>query len=1048
MTSSLALLSARATTYTKAAPVSLRARLRLTVLFGFALFFMSLAPAYGQQFATLRLTVDDPQGIAVAQAKVTIRNSDTGVVRNEASDQRGVVSIPGLSAGQYTVTVDADSFASYQAPLVLTLGQVADLQVLLRIRTNTEQVEVRDTAQGVDKERIEGSQVIEPKQISDLPISDRDFIDFVLLTPTATVGRNSSTGAQSAFQETVLEVSFAGLRETHSVFYGLDGVDDTTLVSGVQRVSPSLDWVQEFRVVSGPDAAGSGLSLGAAVNTITKSGTNDLHGSVYEYIRNNAANANNLLSAPGFDTLRFNQFGATVGGPLRKDKAFYFLGYEGQRRAQSPIYSRFILKCIDTAGCLGPGTPSINQIKTSLGLSPENLGSILQIGDYNNAFGKFTDVLNQRSTLSVGYLFADVHNGNTPAASPGQGLPSSYRDNRVHDQTAYANFFHVISNHWTSESSVNFGRRIFYMNPVGAGFEPTINVADTLYSGGFLGGVDYYSEHHFQAKEALAYTRGEHTLKFGAELEPGWFSAQTPYFTPGVGIFSPQSFFGTGPFAAFGPGTAVQFLFQQTKADFGQQVPQRNVPFTNGFYDGPDGPAHQAADQVAFWHKLVGLYVQDQWKVKQNLVLSAGLRYDVDFLPSASDLKIVGQMNPTNYGNVQPRVGLAYGFRNGKGAVRSSFGLYTGSLEYSSLVNGWHGASPFTTMNQPLLPTFANPTRDLVGFGPAGMVGTAGPVLAGAAFSNFTHNGIYPAPGILKQFPLGFTVRKFPSSYTEQANLEVENELGGKWYLTLGYHYVHAIHLNSSNTINGTPAGFLSDGRQKFTPADPAFGFVLYDTPSGWSIYHGGSVTLRKEFSQHFSVLTNYVYGKSIDLATENQLQDEPQDYLQPQLDRSVSDNDVRHRLVVTALAETPETWSAPLRGIQLSMLNTLQSAQAYSILAGSDINGDGFPFNDRVGNIGRNTYQGAPYYDTDLRLQRLFSLSERYKLNASAEALNVLNRVNVQDVDQVYGAGEFGGAIPKHYGDGVTSPANPTFGSPTFAGAARQIQISIKLKF
>ena len=176
--------------------------------------------------------------------------------------------------------------------------------------------------------------------------------------------------------------------------------------------------------------------------------------------------------------------------------------------------------------------------------------------------------------------------------------------------------------------------------------------------------------------------------------------------------------------------------------------------------------------------------------------------------------------------------------------------------------------------------------------------------------------------------------------------------------------------------------------------------------------------------------------------------QNEPQDYLQPQLDRSVSDNDVRHRLVVTALAETPETWSAPLRGIQFSMLNTLQSAQAYSILAGSDINGDGFPFNDRVGNIGRNTYQGAPYYDTDLRLQRLFSLNERYKLNASAEALNVLNRVNMQDVDQVYGAGEFGGGIPKRYGDGITSPANPTFGSPTFAGAARQFQLSLKLKF
>ncbi len=129
-------------------------------------------------------------------------------------------------------------------------------------------------------------------------------------------------------------------------------------------------------------------------------------------------------------------------------------------------------------------------------------------------------------------------------------------------------------------------------------------------------------------------------------------------------------------------------------------------------------------------------------------------------------------------------------------------------------------------------------------------------------------------------------------------------------------------------------------------------------------------------------------------------------------------------------------------------MLNTLQSPQYYSILAGSDINGDGFPFNDRVGAIGRNSYRGAAYYDTDIRLQRLLNVSERVKVNLSAEVLNLLNRVNVQDVDQVYGAGEFAGPIPERYGDGVTSPANPTFGSPTFAGSARQIQLSLKLKF
>ena len=491
-----------------------------------------------QQFATLNVTVVDPSGSVIPQAKLSVLSSDTGLARMKLSDRLGLAEIPGLPAGQYTISVEATSFALYQTHLSLTLGQIASLQVALRVSAADEDVEVLGTAQDVDRERTESSQVISPHEISDLPIADRDFVDFVLLTPTATVGRNFSTGAQSAFQETVLEVSFGGLRETHSVFYGLDGTDYTTSVSGVQRVSPSLDWVQEFRVVNGPDAS-DGLNLGGSVNTVTKSGTNELHGSVYDYFRNSQLDANNLLSAPGFNTLRFNQFGANVGGPLRRDKLFYFAGYEGQRRAQSPLYSRFVLKCINTEGCLGPGTPSINEVKTDLGLAPENLGSILQSNDYDNAFGKASDVLSDRSTLAVGYLFTNVRNGNTAAASPGQGLPSSYRDNLIHDQTIYGNLFHVLSNRWSSESSLSFGRRIFTMNPVGAGYEPAINVADTLYSGGFLGGVSYYSEYRFQAREALTYTRGSNSLKLGAEFEPIWFSAKTPYFTPGVGIFSP-----------------------------------------------------------------------------------------------------------------------------------------------------------------------------------------------------------------------------------------------------------------------------------------------------------------------------------------------------------------------------------------------------------------------------------------------------------------------------------------------------------------------------
>jgi hypothetical protein len=171
-----------------------------------------------------------------------------------------------------------------------------------------------------------------------------------------------------------------------------------------------------------PYSADNGRNLGAVVSTVTKSGSNDVHGSAYEFFRNNELDANNLLAAPGFNTTRFNQFGGDIGGPIRHDKLFYFLGYEGQRRAESPHYSSFILHCTDNPGCMGPGTPSINQVKQSLGLQPENLGSILQIGDYDKFFGKLTDVLSDKSTLNVGYLFNDDRKTAHTGGSPGSGL--------------------------------------------------------------------------------------------------------------------------------------------------------------------------------------------------------------------------------------------------------------------------------------------------------------------------------------------------------------------------------------------------------------------------------------------------------------------------------------------------------------------------------------------------------------------------------------------------------------------------------------------------
>jgi hypothetical protein len=1046
--------------------------------------------ALGQELATLKVTVNDQTGAVIPSAAVSLRNTQTGAKRSDISESHGLSVIPGIPAGDYELTVEAKGFTPRKLPVSLSVGQTASLVVTLGV-TVTQQVEVQDVIQGIDTEKSDISQVIDTTKIDDLPISGRDFIDFVLLTPSVNVGRSTAVGAQSPFTETVLKLSFAGVRESHTSFFALDGIDYTTSISGVQRISPSQDWVQEFRVVDSPYTADTGRNLGSVVNTVTKSGTNDVHGSAYEYFRSNNLDAKNLLSAPGFNTLRFNQFGGTVGGPIRKEKNFYFLGYEGQRRAESPIYSSFILHCIDSPGCLGPGTPSINQVKQALGLQPENLSSILTIDDYDKFIAKTNNVLTDKTFFNVTYLFNDSRKKNARGAAPGEGLPSSYRDNPVRDQTVYGNLIHVFSHDLTSETLVQYGRRVFNLEPKGLGFEPALGISDLLSSGGFVGSVRFYREQHFQVGENLTYTRGNHTLKFGGELQPVWTATQVPLFSPGFGIFSPQSFFGAFPFdgtiPGTGPGTPVAYLFLEPRSFFGTPIPNRDPNFENGLYAGPSEQVFNDATTVSYRHILWSGYIQDQWKARSNLSLTLGLRYDVDNLPSGSDLKQVGGFHPTNYNNVQPRASFAYAFNGGKGVVRGGFGLFTGPFVYSDILVSWVGASEFSYMTQPFLREFQNPSQNLIGFGPSGAVGVCDPNLVPGAcvqfpgtlradFKNFVANGAYPLPNALQQVPLGYAQKKFDQPLSEQASLEVEHQVGKDFYVSLGYQWMHASRLPVYSSINGDCPGHveancprLPSGKEYFCnadttadcpppsppgvpttagPADPNFGFVLYVKPIGFSIYNAGTVSVRKAFSHHFNFLANYTYAKSIDIATTVNLPNTPENYLHPEFDRAVGDNDVRHRFTLAFLTESPKEWPIYFRDFKFSTITSLQSARFFSINAGFDTNGDGFPFPDRVGTSPRNSYKGDPYYDVDVRLQREIPFTERIKGEASIEAFNLFNRPNVEDVDHVYGLADFAGPVPKEFGDHISSPGNPTFGSPKFASPARQLQLSFRVTF
>ncbi len=670
-------------------------------------------------------------------------------------------------------------------------------------------------------------------------------------------------------------------------------------------------------------------------------------------------------------------------------------------------------------------------------------------------------------------------------------MPSSYRDNPVRDQTLYANLIHVFNHGLTSETLLQYGRRLFNLEPKGLGFEPALGISDLLSSGGFVGSVRFYREQHFQIAQNLTYTRGDHTLKFGGELQPVWTSTQVPLFSPGFGIFSPQSFFGAFPFdgtiPGTGPGTPVAYLFLEPRSLFGQQIPNRDPNFQNGLYAGPSEQVFNDATSVSYRHMLWSGYMQDQWKARSNLSFTFGLRYDVDNLPSGSELKQIGGFHPTNYNNIQPRASFAYAFNGGKGVVRGGFGLFDGPFVYSDILVSWVGASEFSYMNQPFLPEFKNPSQNLIGFGPSGAVGVCDPNLVPGAcipfpgtlradFMNFASSGAYPAPNALQQFPLGYAQKKFNQPFSEQASLEVEHQIGKDFYVSLGYQWMHASRLPVYTSINGDCPGHveancpkLPSGKEYFCnapttaacpppsppgvpttagPADPTFGFVLYVKPIGFSLYNAGTLSLRKPFSHHYNFLANYTWSKSIDIATTVNLPNTPENYLHPEFDRALGDNDVRHRFTLAFLTESPKEWPIVVRDFKFSLLSSLQSARWFSINAGFDTNGDGFPFPDRVGTSARNSYKGDPFYNVDVRLQREIPFTERVKGEASVEVFNLLNRPNVLDVDHVYGLADFAGPVPKEFGDHISSPGNPTFGSPKFAAEARQLQLSFRITF
>src|SRR6202030_3500123 len=326
--------------------------------------------------ATLAGRILDTSGGSVSKATVTIASASTGFARTVQSSDNGEYFIPALPAGEYTVSVEFSGFGKQSKNVILQVGQSAELDFTLTPGGREEKVEVAATSELVEPTRTEVSTVITEQQIVNLPVNGREFIDFALLSPAVTIG-DTTAGNTDVIVEPVTKLSFAG-QNIHYNFIAVDGADDISTASGIQRGTPPQESVQEFRVINTDYSAEFGRATAGIVNIITRSGTNEWHGTLYEYFRNDKMDAVNLLQATGAHVLRQNQFGAAIGGPIKKDQTFIYGNYEAQRRGESPFYNSAVLQNINF----------INQLKPQVyGLPAEpTLGSVLRTNDSDNGF--------------------------------------------------------------------------------------------------------------------------------------------------------------------------------------------------------------------------------------------------------------------------------------------------------------------------------------------------------------------------------------------------------------------------------------------------------------------------------------------------------------------------------------------------------------------------------------------------------------------------------------------------------------------------------------
>lgn len=956
-------------------------------------------------------TVADESGAILPGATVTATNLATNQSRQSVTDKDGRYYIGAVPPGVYAISVQLSGFAPLERKGVrLLLGQRAEMNFRLRVGT-AEAIVITARAPVVDPTQTAVSTVVDHQQIDTLPTNGRNFLDFTILTPGVT---NDDTPQQGASATSGL--TFGGQRARSNNIM-VDGVDNNDPIVGAVRATFSQEAVQEFQVLTNSYSAEYGNASGGVVNIITKSGTNQTQGDAFEFFRDKSLNAKgyferfdvngNAINQPKAP-FRQNQYGFTLGGPIQRDRTFYFLSLENSQTHDSNFVN------ID---------PTAAALLDKAGF-PVQLGNVPFAVDSKAYLAKVDHQVASAHNLSVRANYASLINENIEPFG-GQVAKSRGAVQNRKDWAIAASETDSLSERTINELRAQFAHEdqtVDSLDPNCGGpcttFSqggPTVEIVGYASVGRQRFTPNPRRNDHYQLKDTYSLFTGNHSVKAGFDFDDVYtgYTALPLHFggryifvdlpaIPQIGLNQPIT--ALQAFALGLPGAYVQ-----------------------GY--GTSGASYNDPDLAAF--------VQDDWSITPKLVVKAGLRYqrqwmyDIPYTVSMPGGGSYTYKLPQQNLNFAPRLSVAYDpAGDGRSSIHAAWGIFYDNqiLAAAQIGDGIDGTNLRTLVllfpnsiaawNAPghKLPEPATPYPSLV---------------------------INPDPGM-----------KTPSS--QQASLGYDRAIGQTMSVSIDALYVHGIH--QLGTIDYNPlVPALGPGRRPddINGVAGTSASVLQYTSFGQTWYSGATISINKRFSNNLQFLLSYTRSKAEDNSTDFQsafiVQDNGQGRdpnnpkglpigFNPNSERGLSLQDQKDRFVLSGLYQFP--WQ-----IQLSGILTYASGRPFTPLAGVDLDQDGdggaFPPDrartnpaDPATSVRRNSARMASLAQLDLRLAKVFPIGGGRSIEGMIDAFNVTNRTNYSDINNIFGVGAY-----------PSQPA-PGYGQYTAAYVPRQIQVAAKFTF